>query len=132
MGPQSLESGIELNAIAGEIEQVLTGRGEDGHTIRGFESVDAARGAVAHPCEVREIEMDVVKKVGDEALGRNGRLIPWLRSAASGLCRLTTGFLHRKLRDLLPLAFVEELEILFGQVPDGVSLRIAHYHWDHH
>jgi hypothetical protein len=24
------------------------------------------------------------------------------------------------------------LEILFGQVPDGVSLRIAHYHWDHH
>ena len=89
----------------------------------------------AYPRKVREIQMDVVKKVGGEALGRHRRLLrPPVRPvlARRRLCRLTAGFFHGELCDLLPLAFVEELEIVPRQVANGLSLRIAHHDRDHH
>ena len=130
--PQIAQSGIQLRAVIRKIEHALPRRSEDRGAVSGFELADVSRSAVTHSRDVREIQMDVVKKVGDETLGRNRRLLRSSVSTALGHCHLPAGFFHGELRDLLLLAFVEELEIFFRQVPDGLSLRIAHHHRDHH
>ncbi len=86
------------------------------------------------------MDVHIVKDEGDKAVGddrwRDGSIgdagrvgvigVGAFRRGLFGLCLRRGRLLNGKLSDLLPLAFVEDAEVLLPQIAYGMTLTIAH------
>src|SRR5579862_3877752 len=132
---------MEFSPIICEVQDGLPGSGEDGSTIAGAQRGKLPLCRVADVNHVAELEMHVVEQVSDEPFRRCSRIRRGFgrSSFARGLLRGLTcpgaqiaGMFYLKPRDGLQLATIEDLKILFTQIADGMTLRIANHSAYHH
>ena len=145
--PKLEQRGLQLCAIKGEIEHHLTRCGENGHAVGRLQGIEKLQRGVPRVNQVAEVSdvprsvfhVQIVEQQRDEMF-RNGHrrslrlsrghCIPAGQAPVSGY--VPRRVLDREFRNFLRLAFVEDLKILFAQIPDGVSLGIAHHHRHQH
>src|SRR5580700_8290165 len=86
-----------------------------------------ALGGRSRPHQNAKRYMDVVKNEGDISLGYRGQLFTGLLfRSCSFPGSLTSRLFHRKMRDDLRFAVVEEVEVFLMKISHGVALRVAH------
>src|SRR5579863_2964994 len=66
---QAKEGFMQLGAIVRKIQRGLARRGKDGGTRRRFERGEMAVGSVTDTRQIPELQVNVVKKIGDVAVG---------------------------------------------------------------
>ena len=130
----------ELCQVAGEFERHSAGEREQRHAfLRAYALFDVLQGRDAGVHQVFHLEMDVVENIGGEAGGNHqlGAGGGWFAGDLLLGGRLKGRFgdsaaLDGELRNVLRLAVVGKLKVLFMEGADGVPLLVANYHRNAH
>ena len=139
-GTKTCQRVMDLRAIVGKVERSAARGGVDGSPVCRCQGIaQMAFGGLAGLRQITEIQMDVVKEEGYEAVRRRGRLIGGGRrfqgiSGGSSFLRDNpiAGLLYGEVSNFLGLALVEDLEIFLTQVAARHPVWIAHDYGDQH
>jgi hypothetical protein len=126
---------MKLGVIVCEVKVALTGGGEDCGPIRRPKRAETPIGSLTDTHQILNLQVDVIKEIGDESLGNVWDLLSWVLTGSNFCCFFLfrdpgSWLLHGELRDDLRFTVVEQLEILFMEVANGSTLGIANHHSD--